>query len=530
MRKPALQQVDFGDPGKTPFVRFDLGVLYPPNKIYQATETVLGGLGTSNIAELLGRLIRKGQVGGTFGVLCESTWFALIQNFLTYHTEAVADVEQAEAYCLEALKIMVRRPHEEAWPVLRQFIVRNADNLSGWDTSFRKHHAEEWAVFRGQDGNYYYRNQEKEIVQIIGAKPTEETRLDFITDQLVFSTGFLHQFLSMFSLFAIADDFDRNPHEYHRLIKASLPDPKYRPVSVSWTFMHSDHSRTYRWRPHSNMCDPGWLVGDVLGELTDTLEIDNWLRHADPTKTDQDWLDDGCKFQMDYALDTSVRVGTAPCVYIPFDGKVIRWINGTPERDATVSISVESLQNHSNEDEKLNRFLSLMVWDHRHPAGIRTGVGGGRTAYSKAYSPRRAASLRIEPTDLQALFAKARNAKQRLALALYREATNSSSTFYEFLSYWRILEVGLGASATKRRTWLEKVAIPKLGYEERLKEVVAKHPDLEKYLRETRANAIKHAIKGEIDPDDPKDRLANTRDNFFMEEIARLVMTDVLKL
>ena len=189
--------------------------MYPSNEIYQAAGTVLRGLEERAAPELFKELIRKGPVGGQYGTLRDSTWFAVLNRFLKYHSAAAANQAKAEAHCIEALRIMVRRPHEEAWLALREFILCKIDDLSGWDASFNRRIAEERQVFRGEDGNYYYHEKSGELIQIVGAKTTDETRMDFISNQLVFSTGFLHQFISLFSLFAIADDFDRNPNQYH---------------------------------------------------------------------------------------------------------------------------------------------------------------------------------------------------------------------------------------------------------------------------------------------------------------------------
>ena len=531
MKKSSTPPPDVGNPENTPFVRFDLGKMYPANEIYQATELFLRGLEGRAAPELLKELIRKGPVGGQYGVLRDSTWFAVLERFLKYHVAADADKSKAEAHCLEALRIMVCRPHEEAWPVLREYLFSKIDELSGWDVSFNRQFAEERNVFRSEDGNYYCQDAECGLVQIIGAKTTDETRIDFISNQLVSSSGFLHQFIAMFSLFALADDFDRNPGQYHRLIKAALPGSDFSSVGCDWNFLNFDHSRSYKWRPHSNLCDPNWLIGDLLGKLTDTLDRDYSVQHVNLSMLDQEWLEDGWKFQMDYVLDTTLQIGTEPYAYITFEGKQIRWINGTPERDATVSVSVASRLDHTKELDQLNRFLSLLVWEHGQSARIKWGVVGGRTAYSKAYSPRKAGGLRVDPGYVQRMSSLGLNKDQQLALALYREAQNSSSTFYEFLSYYKILELTIPNKGNAGRgLWLDTVAIPKLGYLDRMKEILAEHSNLEEYLREVKVNGIKHAIKKTIDPDSPQDQLSTTKDNRLMEEIAKLAMRDKLGL
>ena len=295
--------------------------------------------------------------------------------------------------------------------------------------------------------------------------------------------------------------------------------------------MHFGYSRSYLWRPQSNLCDPQWLAGDIFGKLTDTLDRDFWHRAVTLSTLDHAWLEDGLKFQMDYVLDTTLRIGTDPYAYVTFEGKVMRWINGTAEAEATVSIGIANLHDHRAEDDQLNRFLSLLVWEHGGHARIKWGVGGARTAYSKAYSPRMLGRLRIDPGYLQRGSKLALTTGQKLALGLYREAQNSSSTFYEFLSYYKILELAVpNKGKTARGQWLKTVAIPKLGHMDRMKEILANHSDLEKYLREVRVNGIKHAIKGTIDPDSPLDQLSTTKDNGIMGEIAKLVMRDRLGL
>jgi hypothetical protein len=235
-------------------------------------------------------------------------------------------------------------------------------------------------------------------------------------------------------------------------------------------------------------------------------------------------------------LDTTLRIGTDPYAYVTFEGKVMRWINGTAEAEATISIGVANLHSHNAEDDQLNRFLSLLVWQHGGHARVKEGVGGARTAYSKVYSPRMSVGLRVDPEYLQRGTNLAHTRDQKLALGLYREAQNSSSTFYEFLSYYKIMELAVPNKGNKvRGDWLEKTAIPKLSqlgrpYTDTLREIMANHPSLEHYLREIKVNGIKHAIKRNIDPDNPLDQISTIKDNRLMQEIAQLAMHDLLGL
>jgi hypothetical protein len=526
MTRSPRPEPDLGNPDETPFLRFDLGeVMYPPNTIYRDAEVLLRQLDEGKRSSvIIGQLIRKGPVGGQYGVLRESTWFDLFRRFLIYRSDAMKDKAAAERNCIDALKLMCRRPHEDAWLLLREFIITRVDELSGWSDSL-PFHADVRDV--SEDGDVSNGDHSYQPIRILGA---EERRIDFITTQLVSETGLLHQFIAMFAVFAIADDFERNPHDYHKWLKAMIPDPRSHSVIITWDFMHFKYSRSYIWRPRSPCCDPKWLAGDILGLLADTLETDHRL-NSHPMDVDQEWLQDGYKFQVDYALETKLQLGKNASTYISFEGKTLRWINATPEADGTVSVSMSDRKDHRAEDEMVLRFLSLLAWENSQPARIKFSVSGGRTAYSKAYSSRGGTlGIRVDPLFWPRLFNRSLDKSQRAALALYREAMNSSSTFYEFLSYYKILELALPGGAPVRGKWLDAIAIPKLGYIPRMKEILAQHSSLEHYLREMKVNGIKHAIKMTIDPDNPEDQLATAKDNRLMEQIARLVMIDKLGL
>ena len=125
-----------------------------------------------------------------------------------------------------------------------------------------------------------------------------------------------------------------------------------------------------------------------------------------------------------------LRLGKDACIYIPFEGKTLRWINATPEADATVSVSMSDPKDHRAEDEMVLRFLSLLAWENSLAARIKFGVTGGRTPYSKAHSSRGGTlGIRVDPIFWPRSFDRSMNKSQRAALALYREAMNSSSTF-----------------------------------------------------------------------------------------------------
>jgi len=94
----------------------------------------------------------------------------------------------------------------------------------------------------------------------------------------------------------------------------------------------------------------------------------------------------------------------------------------------------------------------------------------------------------------------------KLCLALYREAQNLNSTPFQFLGYFKIINM-LYAGGAKQRAWINS-AYAKLNdfrAQERLREL-RRHGDVGAYLYESGRCAVAHAFNEPIvDPDDPSD-------------------------
>ena len=276
------------------------------------------------------------------------------------------------------------------------------------------------------------------------------------------------------------------------------------------------------------MCDPNWLASDLLATMTDTLTVDYFKLRTETRKLDEGWLNDPCRYQLDYAVDSGLLIGSEEETYIEFEGMPIRWINGTAERNAVVSMPVKDINTHDEEDEKLNRFMSLLVWEHKQPIRKLWGVGGSRRPFPTAYSPRMAGGIQINRDFLDYTSGKTFASNQWLALALFREAKNSGSQFYSFLSYYKILELAF-PKREDLRNWINNVA-PNLTWEkDRLQEIARGTPDLESYFRQEHVNAIKHIWKKPIaNPDDPKEQTKIMSDIYVLQDLARLAIEKLL--
>jgi hypothetical protein len=121
--------------------------------------------------------------------------------------------------------------------------------------------------------------------------------------------------------------------------------------------MQFERTRSIRWRPLCNFCDPDWLAGDLLARITDTIDQNSWQERVDKQQGRPNRLDEGCAWQLDYVLDSNLAIGKEEEVYFTFEGRIFRWINGTPEAKAIISIGVKNLNEHRAEDESLNRLF-----------------------------------------------------------------------------------------------------------------------------------------------------------------------------
>jgi hypothetical protein len=517
-----------GNSAETPFVYFVSGTpAYPPNTVYQCAREVLET--KSDFREALKNRIEEGFVGGILTVLPHSWWFHFLLQYIDYFRNNFSEPKEMETSAIEILRLIIEARPSEAWSLILQLVIKDIDNLSGWSKSWIKESAEQRNVTKGHDGNYYCKDFNGTLIQIVGATTTPETHIDFITDQILRGYGCLRQIFNVFSVFAIADEFVEHRSSFPRSLKAVLEEPKFQNTSHRWQLMQYERTRSIRWRPLSNFCDPEWLAGDMLARITDTLDRDAWQQRLEKYGTTPSRLDHDCKWQTDYVLDSVISVGKEEEIYFKFENRTFRWINGTAESRALISVGVNELGNHKAEDESLNRLLSVLVWEHRQPIVKRDGIGGPKRPLPLTWGSRSSFGLQIDP---QYLFGKTGiySDERWLALALYKEGVNSSSVFYRFLNFWKILEVAL-KNKNDRWRWINLEA-PNLSlHTDRIKQITTINADIAEYLDYSGRCAIAHVFRRPIvNPDDYEDYVRISQDVRIVEELARKAVNQFLPL
>jgi hypothetical protein len=185
---------------------------------------------------------------------------------------------------------------------------------------------------------------------------------------------------------------------------------------------------------------------------------------------------------------TEVTFGNTPFVLLP----------RTVETAASIHAEVMSAD-HETTLTDINRFLSVVSWAYKEPLQNEYGWSG---------NPQPTAVPNINLAwSINNFFltkwAPLQDARQRLALALYREALTLNSVPYSFLGFFKIINV-LHKNGPQQIAWI-KETLPKLNEpaRQRIDALSKTTEDVAKYLYESGRCAVAHAFSDPlIDPDD----------------------------
>lgn len=224
-------------------------------------------------------------------------------------------------------------------------------------------------------------------------------------------------------------------------------------------------------------------------------------------------------------------LGKSDTVGITFQGRLFVWHHIDDEHDPVVSAVLE--QDVPAEWKAAaavaQRLLSAVVYDAEHVPVISPSRGGGTPttnpwAPATVRVPRSAFGLHLNtaPASIEV----ANDSHLRLALALYREAVNAASPFYEFLALWNALGAAIQNEA--QRTRFINTRGPA---EWRLYANGDRLPrDLHHEFYEASRNAIAHAVRDRpsktvIDPDLPTDRQRLERNSRVLRPLVHTAIT-----
>jgi hypothetical protein len=499
----------YADPLASPFVLFGGGyAVFPPNTLHAVADELLSTLAAGESPESAERrLVHSAWIGGTNAIHPASTWAAVLSahfRFWKRHFPSEASLVEVVA---GAIRLMTHRPHEDAWGPLCEYIVKHVDVLSGWSSHWVRDDPDAKRTERADDGTYFVRETDGSVMVIHGGKTLPETRLDFINHSVLH--GSIGNVLALFALFALSDDFARRPTSYPLSMRLLVfPESEY--TAYTWERRELYRVREVVWRPDSNLCDRFWLAQTLVAKLVDRLDFDAWNKSPVTRTYLPPSFPKEYPYQRDYTLDTSLRVGTGPEEYFEFRGAHFRWINGTIESSAVLSVACKSRDRQIEEAEAADRLISYLAYKHGVVVAHEGAVGGPRRALPHTWSPRQAGNLVVGPEHLLGSDFVRFSEDRWFGLALYKEAINARSIYYAFFSYWRIVELAI-PDHDGRAEWVNYKAAQWEGSGR------ASSVNIFPYLHDHGRNSIAHVRRPDdrpapIDPDDASDSIRVRKD------------------
>jgi hypothetical protein len=217
---------------------------------------------------------------------------------------------------------------------------------------------------------------------------------------------------------------------------------------------------------------------------------------------------------------------------IHFGGHELTLRPATKDTEQSVHIALDGI----SEVEALtliNRFLSILAWCDDQGMENLYGWSGNPLPVSVPREPRAIGSSIAFPfyRDME------EDPKVRLALALYREARTINSVPFEFLSYFKILNIfwrdkfnkGMNEIVEGLRDILPKISDTEAC--ERIEKLSERESDVATYLYQSGRCAIAHTYSDPIvDPDDVSDLRRLSQDMWVIKAVAEFLIENELRV
>jgi hypothetical protein len=208
---------------------------------------------------------------------------------------------------------------------------------------------------------------------------------------------------------------------------------------------------------------------------------------------------------------------------VPYLGNDFLLRPETEELAATVAVAHDAGVDELVALQLIRRFLSSLAWVERGHIRERLtfGTGGapgriGNRPEARLVNPRFNPEYMPAPSDDRA----------RLCLALYREALNLNSPPFQFLGFFKIINV-LHRTGPAQKAWINATLKTITNHEAtpRISELLRLHSDVGAYLFESGRCAVAHSFADPIvDPDDPSDTMRLSQDLPVIQALADAVI------
>ncbi len=216
-------------------------------------------------------------------------------------------------------------------------------------------------------------------------------------------------------------------------------------------------------------------------------------------------------------LDNGVPWPTAE-TRVTFEGHELLLRPETDTLAPSVVLKYEAPMSWEDALSLIHRFLSSLSWVERGRleeimvTGGSHPIGAGKPAHVRLVSSRFRADYLPAPA----------NPKARLALALYRESMNVNTPAYQFLGFYKIINI-VNSNGNAQKAWIS-VTVDRLEdhtAQSRMAELRADSENIGEYLYVSGRCAVAHAFNDPVvDPDDPRDTIRLKKDLPLMKALA----------
>jgi hypothetical protein len=247
---------------------------------------------------------------------------------------------------------------------------------------------------------------------------------------------------------------------------------------------------------------------------------------CDVEETMERWLNVGVKGSATWPTEeTTVEFGGHKLLLKP--------ATGDTEQSIHINLNLSGIPSDVYAMTLINRFLSVLSWCDDQPMENLYGWSGNPVAVPVPRQVRTVGSSIAFPfyRDLES------DRKTLLALALFREGRTVNSVPFEFLSYFKILNIFWKDKWSKGKNEMIdgiRARLPALTDDlavSRLRDLRNREPDIAKYLYESGRCAIAHAYADPIvDPDDLSDIHRLSKDLNIVKAIAEHLIVNELKV
>ena len=145
------------------------------------------------------------------------------------------------------------------------------------------------------------------------------------------------------------------------------------------------------------------------------------------------------------------------------------------------------------------------------------------------WAPRLSGGTRFPLDITNGISSVGQSDKDGLALALFKEGKNANSAFYEYLNYWKVIEVAIPRKQ-ERYAWIYTNS-PTIVRAEDIPSDLGSAKSIAEYLDVHVRGAIAHVFtKPYINPDEIDDYRRISKAVFLVEELARHAMKSVMHI